>query len=201
MKLDSTFFLLFLSTFSRILIIVNTHSDNTGKDSAFGGIPVPATVKAPRDQSSSKGETMKLFIDQCRQAGLKVTPQRLAIYKLLIDSADHPTADWVYRKITDTWPTISFDTVNRTLLTFAEIGVIDMVESYTLSRRFDSQTKKHHHFHCVKCGKIIDILDSSLDNVPVPAQIETSFIVTGNRMVISGICSECAEKKGGIIAA
>jgi Fur family peroxide stress response transcriptional regulator len=144
---------------------------------------------------------MKLFIDRCRQAGLKVTPQRLAIYKLLIDSTDHPSADWVYRKLTDSWPTISFDTVNRTLLTFAEIGVISMVESYSLSRRFDSLTEKHHHFHCVKCGQIIDILDSSLDDVTLPAHIDSRFTVTGARVVMSGICSGCEEKKEGIIAA
>jgi Fur family peroxide stress response transcriptional regulator len=142
-----------------------------------------------------KNEIMKRFIERCRQAGLKVTPQRLAIYKLLMDSADHPSADWVYRKITDAWPTISFDTVNRTLLTFAEIGVIDMVESYSLSRRFDSQKEKHHHLHCIRCGQIVDFCDTSLDEVTVPSQIENMFTVIGKRMVISGICSSCSEKK------
>ncbi|MGC8774326.1 MAG: Fur family transcriptional regulator [Chlorobaculum sp.] len=111
---------------------------------------------------------MNRFIERCRKAGLKVTPQRLAIYKLLMDCADHPSADWVYRKITDTWPTISFDTVNRTLLTFSEIGVIDMVESYSLSRRFDSQTNNHHHLHCIRCGQITDFCDATLDDVPLP---------------------------------
>jgi Fur family peroxide stress response transcriptional regulator len=138
---------------------------------------------------------MKLFIERCRQAGLKVTPQRIAIYNLLMESNDHPSADWVYRKITDTWPTISFDTVNRTLLTFAEIGVIDMVESYSLSRRFDSCKGNHHHFHCIRCGQIIDFCDVSLDNVPLPTHIGNSFTVTSTRVVISGVCSSCAEQK------
>lgn len=138
---------------------------------------------------------MKLFIDRCRQEGLKVTPQRIAIYKLLMDTTDHPSADWVYRKITPTWPTISFDTVNRTLLTFAEIGVIDMVESYSLSRRFDSRIAPHHHLHCIRCGQITDFCDESLDEVTVPSKIENIFTVIGKRMVISGICSNCAEKK------
>lgn len=138
---------------------------------------------------------MKLFIERCRQSGLKVTPQRLAIYKLLMECADHPSADWVYRKITNTWPTISFDTVNRTLLTFAEIGVIEMVESYSLSRRFDPCVGNHHHLHCIRCGQIIDFCDSSLDEVIVPTRIGNMFTITSKRMVISGICSECAEKK------
>jgi Fur family peroxide stress response transcriptional regulator len=138
---------------------------------------------------------MKFFIDRCRKQGLKVTPQRLAIYNLLMESTDHPSADWIYRKITTTWPTISFDTVNRTLLTFAEIGVIDMVESYSLSRRFDSQISNHHHLHCIKCGQIFDFCDSSFDELQLPDHINGKFTVTGKRMVISGICADCAEKK------
>ncbi len=138
---------------------------------------------------------MKPFIDRCRQAGLKVTPQRMAIYNVLMSSTDHPSADWIYRKITDTWPTISFDTVNRTLLTFAEIGVIDMVESYSLSRRFDPCVGNHHHFHCIRCGQIIDFCDATLDNVPLPTHLGNDFTVTGTRVVISGVCSECAEQK------
>ncbi|AOS83409.1 transcriptional repressor [Chlorobaculum limnaeum] len=145
------------------------------------------------DRSEPKEERINRFIENCHQAGLKITPQRLAIYKLLMDCTDHPSADWVYRKITVAWPTISFDTVNRTLLTFAEIGVIDMVESFSPSRRFDSQTEKHHHLHCVKCGQITDVRDSSLDNVPVPAHIDNGFTVTGTRVVISGICAGCAR--------
>ncbi|NTU54468.1 MAG: transcriptional repressor [Chlorobiaceae bacterium] len=136
---------------------------------------------------------MKLFIERCRQNGLKVTPQRIAIYNLLRETTGHPSADCIYRKITDTWPTISFDTVNRTLLTFADIGVIAMVESYSLSRRFDSQTENHHHLHCIRCGQIIDFCDSSFDNLRIPDQITGSFTVTGKRMVISGICSDCTE--------
>lgn len=138
---------------------------------------------------------MKLFIERCRQHGLKVTPQRLAIYSLLMNSAEHPSADWVYRQITTTWPTISFDTVNRTLLTFAEIGVIHMVESYSLSRRFDSQVEEHHHLHCIRCGQITDFCDTTIDEIALPEQIAERFTITGKRMVISGICQDCAEKK------
>ncbi|HWQ26216.1 MAG TPA: Fur family transcriptional regulator [Chlorobaculum sp.] len=143
-------------------------------------------------ETSIKGP-MELFIDRCRQEGLKVTPQRLAIYKVLIESADHPSADSVYRKITEAYPTISFDTVNRTLLTFAEIGVISMVESYSVARRFDSHIGGHHHLHCVKCGLITDFCDPSLDEVKVPEQIAKLFTVLGKRVVISGICPDCAK--------
>lgn len=138
---------------------------------------------------------MERFIDRCRQEGLKVTPQRIAIYNILMESRDHPTADVVYRKIATTHPTISFDTVNRTLLTFANMGVIDTVESYSVSRRFDTDTSPHHHVHCVKCGHIADFTDQSLDTVKVPDSIASQFDVIGMRMVVSCICPDCAGGK------
>lgn len=138
--------------------------------------------------------TITQFIAQCRQNGLKVTPQRIAIYRVLRESPDHPSADAVYRKMASTCPTISFDTVNRTLLTFAGIGIIDTVESYAATRRFDTDTTQHHHMHCVQCGQITDFCDPLIDAVTVPEEVALHFTVLGSRMVVSGICRSCSEK-------
>ncbi|NTV25335.1 MAG: transcriptional repressor [Chlorobiaceae bacterium] len=139
---------------------------------------------------------MERFIDRCRQEGLKVTPQRIAIYEVLLDSKDHPSADTVYRKMSATHPTISFDTVNRTLLTFAEIGVIDMVESYSVSRRFDTDTSPHHHVHCIRCGHIADFVSPDIDAIMLPEEIIGEYQVIGKRTVVSCVCQECASKNG-----
>jgi Fur family peroxide stress response transcriptional regulator len=134
------------------------------------------------------------FMKRCRENQLKVTPQRLAIYRELAENREHPSADRVYRSIVRTNPTISFDTVNRTLLTFAEIGVIDTVESHSSVRRFDTDLEPHHHLHCIQCGSIIDFYDSSLDALPLPKAAESSkFKVLGRRVVISGICENCRK--------
>jgi Fur family peroxide stress response transcriptional regulator len=138
--------------------------------------------------------TMTQFIDRCRQNGLKVTPQRIAIYRVLRESADHPSADAVYRKMAAASPSISFDTVNRTLLTFAGIGIIDTVESYAATRRFDTDTSQHHHMHCLECGLITDFCDPGIDAVTVPVEVARHFTVLGKRMVVSGICRSCSEK-------
>jgi Fur family peroxide stress response transcriptional regulator len=149
-------------------------------------------------ETSTKNGTER-FIDRCRQEGLKVTPQRIAIYQILMESRDHPSADTVYRKMAAAHPTVSFDTVNRTLLTFAELGVIDTVETYSVSRRFDTVTSPHHHVHCVKCGHIADFIDTELDAVKVPERIAREFNVIGQRMVVSCICPDCVtsdEERG-----
>ncbi len=139
---------------------------------------------------------MDVFIARCRANGLKITPQRMAIYRSILGSVDHPSADAVYRKIRTEHPTISFDTVNRTLLKFAEIGVIRTVESHSGVRRFDPDTAPHHHMHCLQCGEIIDFCDRDLDAVPVPEAVLNQFDVFAKRVVISGLCLKCAREGG-----
>jgi len=152
--------------------------------------------KAQEDMMAREEQAMFLddFISTCRSNGLKITPQRIAIYKSLLSAVDHPSADMVYRKIRKEYPTISFDTVNRTLLKFAEIGVIHTVESHSGVRRFDPDIAPHHHMHCVQCGEIIDFCDRDLDDIPVPDAVSRQFTVLGKRVVISGLCDKCIHE-------
>ena len=83
------------------------------------------------------------FIETCRRHQLKITPQRVAIYRELIQSKQHPTANLMFRTIKKAFPNISFDTVNRTLLTFSEIGVVDVVEGFGGPKRFDPDIGDH----------------------------------------------------------
>ncbi len=133
------------------------------------------------------------FMQRCRGYGLKVTPQRLAIYRKLLASSEHPSADAVYKKIVQKYPTMSFDTVNRTLLTFADIGVIDTVESHSGAKRYDTDIAPHHHLHCIRCGAIIDFCDSDLDAIAIPERIIRNFTVLGKRVIIRGICPQCTD--------
>jgi len=66
-----------------------------------------------RGKRSKLKEKMNAFQAKCREAGLKVTPQRMAVYKVLIESKQHPSAEMVFRKVRGVIPNISLDTVNR----------------------------------------------------------------------------------------
>ena len=88
-------------------------------------------------QKLSEDELVKLFTKTCQQNHLKITPQRIAIYKELLKSDQHPSVNEIYQAVKTDFHTISFDTVNRTLLTFSNIGILDIMESYGGSRRFD----------------------------------------------------------------
>lgn len=137
---------------------------------------------------------LSLCKEKCKQYNLRITPQRFFIYKKLIKSRNHPSADDIFKEVRKEFPHISFDTVNRTLKTFNEIGLVDIVESSVSQRRFDPNLKLHHHLHCLKCGKIIDFYDDDFDRIKIPEDLQHGFTVLQKRVVLSGICRTCSVK-------
>ncbi|NQV34696.1 MAG: transcriptional repressor, partial [Phycisphaeraceae bacterium] len=89
-------------------------------------------------QSTHIEEKLEAFGTQCKEAGLKMTPQRSAIYRFLLQTKEHPSADTVFRNVRLTFPNISLDTVNRTLLTLNRIGAAFVVEGTGDAKRFDA---------------------------------------------------------------
>ena len=139
-------------------------------------------------------EKMNAFQAKCRQAGLKVTPQRMVVYKALIESKEHPSADMLHRKVRKIFPNISLDTVNRTLLTLAEIGAAFIVEGSGDVKRFDGSLESHQHFKCIKCKRIIDFHHKPFDNIPVPKSISGKFTVLKKTVYFEGICDLCRKR-------
>jgi len=135
------------------------------------------------------------FRVKCRQAGLKITPQRVEVYKTLIQTREHPSAEMVFRKIRKVLPNISLDTVNRTLLTLSEIGAAFIVEGTGDAKRFDANLRSHQHFKCQKCKKIFDFYHEPFDKIEVPANIKRKFTVLRKTVYLEGICDKCNKKK------
>ena len=135
----------------------------------------------------------EMFYKKCKEAGIRITPQRETIYSFLASEGGHPSADDVYREVKRKLSNVSFDTVHRTLSLFSDIGLIKTVEGHGRPKRFDPTTEEHHHFQCVKCGGITDFNSRELDRIKVPADIKKRFIVTGKKVVIEGICGACRE--------
>ncbi len=142
-------------------------------------------------QESAEDKTRE-FVDLCHEHGLKVTPQRVTIYREIITMDTHPTADAIYQIVKKEYPNISFDTVNRTLQTFADIGLVDVMEVFGGAKRFDPNVDDHHHLHCIRCGHVIDFFNRTYDELDVPEEIQEEFTVLGKRVVLKGICKACA---------
>jgi len=144
---------------------------------------------------SSKESALNQFRDKCSEHGLKVTPQRTAIYEEVLHSKEHPTANLIYKKVRKKLHNISFDTVNRTMITFSRLGVIRVVEGYGEPKRFDPDLEPHHHFRCIRCNGIIDFHEQTFDEIDIPKNISKQFTVLHKKVVLEGICVSCQEEK------
>jgi Fur family peroxide stress response transcriptional regulator len=134
------------------------------------------------------------FEKQCKTAGLKVTPQRIEVFKALVTTDQHPSAEVLWRRVREVFPNISLDTVNRTLQTLAEIGAAFVVEGTGDVKRFDGGSTNHQHLRCIKCRRVIDFHHEPFNNIPLPQDIEKDFTVLRKTVYIEGICSQCREK-------
>jgi Fur family transcriptional regulator, peroxide stress response regulator len=152
------------------------------------------TSQAAKAQRSSQTDMLDVFVQNCRRKGLKITPQRTAVYKTLIKSKEHPSAEMVCGQIRRLYPGISLDTVNRTLLTFAEIGLASIVEGSGDVRRYDGDLGNHQHFKCVKCKKVFDFHYEPFDDIKIPASIEAKFKILRKMVYLEGVCNSCGGK-------
>ena len=134
------------------------------------------------------------FKTAVQAAGMKLTHQRLEVFRELASTADHPDAHRIYDAVKDRMPTVSLDTIYRTLRTLSDLGVIHMLGSAGASIRFDANTKQHHHFVCVNCGLVRDFENPELSSLQVQADLEEIGSVLETQIEVRGICNDCRNK-------
>jgi Fur family peroxide stress response transcriptional regulator len=140
---------------------------------------------------NDRGVDQEHFINTLKRNNLKLTPQRLMIYRELSKSGEHPSAEKLYRAARKIFPNISFDTVNRTLLTFSRVGIIKVVEGYGSPRRFDPNLKEHHHFRCLSCNRITDLYNPVYDRLEIPPDLSKRYRVLSKKVLLEGFCAGC----------
>ena len=142
---------------------------------------------------------MKLSQDEIKtrfkSRGLKVTPQRVAIYKALAETTSHPTADDLYRHVARNYPMISTNTVYYTLASLQEAGLVKEVNYWHDRARFDANVTPHHHLVCVGCRAIVDIEDPSLNRLKSVARLPKGFQVLSHQVEFYGYCASCQKRQ------
>ncbi len=129
----------------------------------------------------------------CREAGLRLTPQRLAVYEALVASDAHPSAEGVCRVVRQRYPNISLDTVNRTLGTLVRIGAAFVVEGTGEPKRFDGRLSDHVHFRCIRCRRVVDCDDEMVAHPPAPKGLNQAFSILRSTVYYEGVCDRCME--------
>jgi len=126
-----------------------------------------------------------------REKGLKLTPQRYAIYEMMIHTDSHPTVEDIYHAVQPMFPMLSLNTVYYTLTSLKKAGLIDDVPVQEGAARFDANMDRHHHLVCLKCRKIEDLYDDALDQLKLSAKSTNGYLVQSHRVEFRGYCSEC----------
>lgn len=122
---------------------------------------------------------------------LKLTPQRLAVYRYLMGTKKHPSAETIYKALQEDYPTMSLATVYKAINTLVEVGLIQEINVGEGNFRYDFNAEPHPHIQCVKCGKVDDLEDYSLNFLNQEASKHTSYNILSNKVYFYGICPDC----------
>lgn len=135
-------------------------------------------------------ERERAFAEALRADGLRMTHQRLEVIRELASATHHPAADELFRAVRKRVPTISRDTVYRTLSTLAAHGLAQRIEAYG-GARFDPNVSMHPHFMCVRCGRILDIPAGHVTAPEFPVEMPGVGEVISVHMDVRGVCAGC----------
>jgi Fur family peroxide stress response transcriptional regulator len=145
---------------------------------------------------TDQADRFETIIQKLRGSGHKITPQRMAIVKILAKSGDHPGAEDIHAQIEKDFPTMSLATVYRNILLLKSLGEVLELGFPDGSNRYDGRRPfPHPHLICIKCKKILDPDLDSLDEMKKEVAAETNFKVLNHRLDFFGICSDCMAKK------
>lgn len=138
--------------------------------------------------------TLNSIIDSLKQKNIRITPQRIAILEVLIQSKNHPTAEEVYKQIEVDFPGISVATVYNNLRLFTDLGFVTEMSYGDSASRFDFTTESHYHAICSKCGKITDFHYPNLDDIEIAASRLTGYKIDSHRLEVYGLCPACQKE-------
>jgi len=127
-----------------------------------------------------------------RDRGLRVTPQRQVIFRLLHGNDAHPTVESLYERAQVEQPTMSLKTVYQTVHDLEGLGEVDVLDLGTGSLRVDPNVEHpHHHLVCRTCGRVRDV-PVEFDGLRVPARYRRTFTVEAVQVIFRGHCANCS---------
>ncbi len=130
-------------------------------------------------------------IEYLKDNEIRVTPQRQAIIRFLIESQEHPTASEIYECLQGEYSTMSFATVYNTLNLLKEHGLVKEIKMDDSTSRFDFFGDEHYHIMCDRCGRIVDVYYPIFDNVDDEIEKLTGFKISTHNLRINGLCPVC----------
>lgn len=135
--------------------------------------------------------SVESLVQLFRQKGLRITPQRRAIFEALVGGVSHPTAEEIYQRVRQRMPDISRMTVYHTLHELVSVGELAEVEPLLeVGMRYDTDTTLHHHLVCLRCHAIVDI-DRDFDGLDVSLPEASGYHIVRREVTLYGYCPNC----------
>ncbi len=136
-------------------------------------------------------EVVKDIVELFGSKNIRLTPQRIGVYRYLLENRNHPTVDTVYHFLKNDNPSLSKTTIYNTVDTLAEAGLLRMLRASEGEVRLDAVMECHGHFICDVCGKIIDF---TLDGCRLPDMLN-QFEVHDYEVRAFGACAMCSKQQ------
>jgi Fur family transcriptional regulator, peroxide stress response regulator len=133
-----------------------------------------------------------------QQAGMRLTPQRMAVCKLLTESDEHPTAAAIYKELRPQFPSLSLATVYNTLETLVSLGAVNVLGHAGDDQvHYDADLEPHVNLACIACHRIMDIPSEHIQHLDSEIAQASGYKLLGSRVLYYGLCPECqaAEQK------
>jgi Fur family peroxide stress response transcriptional regulator len=129
-------------------------------------------------------------------AGMRITPQRVAICELLTASDEHPTAAMIYEELKPRFASLSLATVYNTLETLVGLGVVNVLGHAGDDKvHYDADTEPHVNLACISCSKIIDIPSEHVTHLDEEITSASGYKLLGARVLYYGLCPSCQKKQ------
>lgn len=129
-------------------------------------------------------------------AGMRVTPQRVAICELLASSHEHPTAAMIYDELKPRFSSLSLATVYNTLETLVGLGVVNVLGHAGDDKvHYDADTEPHVNLACISCSRIIDIPSEHVTHLDSEISAASGYKLLGARVLYYGLCPACQKKQ------
>ena len=133
----------------------------------------------------------KEIIGILKENKLKVTPQRIAICKAVLSSANHPSVEQIFEIIKKDHPTISLATIYTTLSLLFEIGLVEELRFNGKHTRYDPKTTLHINIICPKCMEIQDYESNTLKTLWKKIISDINGEILGQRLDVYKLCEKC----------
>jgi Fur family peroxide stress response transcriptional regulator len=153
-------------------------------------------MKSNRDFEKTS-ERMEQMVSKLRDHEFRLTPQRLAVLKVLAKSEEHPSVEWIHEAVRAEFPTTSIATIYKTVRLLKQIDEVLEIAFPDGSNRYDGNNPfPHPHIICVHCKRIVHPDLGSMGEIMAKVAEETGFDIQSHRLDFFGVCDDCKKAKG-----